>query len=159
MTGNHSTNKGTVAGGNTLSASDWNALATDVNELVAGGGGSSIISATDATEVGSDDHKAAISIASGVTSVPTTTVLELTEKDNKGTNVALVGDNNINIEPRAALGSGEGKNNPSNADRKGGNISLKPGDDIELCSHHRGLAKNTEINVKTIDGEDHPVDL
>ena len=152
--------------GDPLSAAEWNNLAQDVDAAVdainnggVGGGGSSIISATDATEVGSDDHKAAISIASGVTSVPTTTVLELTEKDNKGTNVSLVGDNNINIEPRTALGSGEGKNNPSNADRKGGNISLKPGDDIELCSHHRGLAKNTEVNVKTIDGEDHPVDL
>ena len=149
---NHNTGFNT---GDALQAEDWNKLASDVNTIGTainngdiGGGGSGIVSATDVTEQGSDDHKAAISIDSGVTDVPSTTVLELSEKDDKGVNVSLVGNNNINIEPRIALGTGQGKNKVSDANRKGGNIALKPGDDIEFWAHHRGTEKNDEVSVK-----------
>lgn len=84
---------------------------------------------------------------------------EFTDKGNKGMNVTIAGNNNINIEPRAALGTGADKNDPSKANRKGGNISFKPGDDIELCSHKRGTDKNTEVAVKVMDGSENPVKL
>ena len=76
--------------GDPLTHDEWNHLAQDVDAAVDAitniqnnggvGGGSSIVSATDVTESGDDDHKAAITITSGVTDVPATTVLELTEK-------------------------------------------------------------------------------
>ena len=142
---NHNTSKQT---GSQLNADEWNRLAADVNELGAGGG-SSIVS----TEVDANDaDKTYIKIG-------TVTVGELTDKGTKGVNVSLAGNNNINIEPRAAAGTGEGKNTPGLADRKGGNISLKPGDDIELCSHKRGTGKNTEVAVKVMDGSENPVKL
>lgn len=146
---NHKTN---YQDGESLSAQAWNALASDVNELGAAESTpiNQIISAEDVTEQGSDDHKAAISITSGVTDIPTTTVFELTEKDTKGVNVSLVGNNNINIEPREAIGTGQGKNQADNANRKGGNIALKPGDDIEFWAHHRGSEKNDEVSVKIL---------
>ena len=146
---NHKTN---YQNGESLSAEAWNALASDVNELGAAEStpGSQIISAEDVTEQGSDDHKMAISITSGIADIPNTTVFELTEKDTKGVNVSLVGNNNINIEPREALGTGEGKNQVNNENRKGGNIALKPGDDIELWAHHRGSSKNDEVSVKVM---------
>jgi len=75
---------------------------------------------------------------------------ELTAKGNKGTNVNLAGDNNINIEPRPAAGTGEGKNTPGLADRKGGNIAFKPGDDIEFWAHKRGTSKNDEVSIKML---------
>lgn len=144
--------------GDPLTHDEWNHLAQDVDAAVDAitniqnnggvGGGSSIVSATDVTESGDDDHKAAITITSGVTDVPATTVLELTEKDDKGVNVSLVGNNNINIEPREAIGDGSGKNKVSDSNRKGGNIALKPGDDIEFWAHHRGSSKNDEVSVK-----------
>lgn len=138
--------------GDQLTHTEWNNLAQDVDAAVdaINNGGSGIVSATDATETGDEDHKAAVSITSGVTDVPTTTVLELTEKDDKGVNVALVGNNNINIEPREAIGDGSGKNKVSDANRKGGNIALKPGDDIEFWAHHRGSSKNDEVSVKIL---------
>ena len=142
---NHKTN---FQDGDSIHAEDWNKLASDVNELGTGrGSGNGIVSATDTTEAGSSDHKAAVTITSGVTDIPATTVLELTEKDDKGVNV---GNNNVNIEPREALGTGEGKNQASNANRKGGNIALKPGDDIEFWAHHRGTKKNDEVSVKIL---------
>ena len=141
--------------GDTLSASEWNNLTSYINTAVdainAGGQGSSDNTVTvepDAT----DATKSYIKV-SGIK------VGELTDKGDKGTNVALSGNNNINIEPRESLGTGEGKNNVSDENRKGGNISLKPGDDIELCSHKRGTGKNTEVAVKVIDGSDNPVKL
>lgn len=143
---NHATNK---ANGSTLSASEWNNLAADVNELGAGGAGGGAVS-TEVDQVDAD--KTYIKIG-------TVTVGELTDKGAKGVNVSLAGNNNINIEPRAAAGTGEGKNTPGLADRKGGNISLKPGDDIELCSHKRGTGKNTEVAVKVMDGSENPVKL
>jgi len=74
--------------------------------------------------------------------------IQYTTKTN-GVNVTLRGSNNINIEPREAIGTGEGKaSDATNA--KGGNIALKPGDDIELWAHHRGTSKNDEVSVKIL---------
>lgn len=134
---NHATNK---ANGSTLSAQEWNNLAADVNELGAGGvnSGSGVVS----TEIDpTDADKTFVKVGSVL-------VAELTAKGNKGTNVGLSGDNNINIEPRPAAGTGEGKNTPGLADRKGGNIALKPGDDIEFWGHKRGTSKNDEVSLK-----------
>ena len=134
---NHATNK---ANGSTLSAQEWNNLAADVNELGAGGGnnGDSVVS----TEIDPTDvNKTFVKVGSVL-------VAELTAKGDKGTNVCLSGDNNINIEPRPAAGTGEGKNTPGLADRKGGNIALKPGDDIEFWGHKRGTSKNDEVSLK-----------
>ncbi|MEE3485999.1 MAG: hypothetical protein VZQ98_16985 [Bacteroidales bacterium] len=123
--------------GDQLTATEWNNLAADVNEL-GRGGGSSVVS----TEVDSEDaNKTFVKIGQ-------VTVAELTSKGEKGTNVGLSGDNNINIEPRPAAGDGSGKNTPGLANRKGGNIALKPGDDIEFWGHKRGTSKSDEVSVK-----------
>lgn len=144
---NHKTN---FQNGDALDAEMWNKLAEDVNELGAGGGtGDGVVS----TEVDqSDANKTFVKIGDVL-------VAELTAKGEKGTNVGLSGNNNINIEPRPAVGTGEDKNTPGLENRKGGNISLKPGDDIELCSHKRGTGKNTEVAVKVMDGNENPVKL
>lgn len=128
--------------GDTLEASEWNELTGYVNEAVdvinAGGSGDSVVS----TEVDPlDADKTFVKIGS-------VTVAELTSKGEKGTNVGLSGDNNINIEPRPAAGDGSGKNTPGLANRKGGNIALKPGDDIEFWGHKRGSSKSDEVSVK-----------
>lgn len=134
---NHATNK---QNGSTLSATEWNNLAADVNELGAGGSGSGVVS----TEIDQEDaNKTFVKIG-------TVTVGELTSKGDKGTNVGLSGNNNINIEPRPAAGDGSGKNTPGLANRKGGNIALKPGDDIEFWAHKRGTSKNDEVSVKML---------
>ena len=137
MNGNHATNKVT---GNTLSAQEWNNLAADVNELGAGGAGNGggVVS----TEVDQlDANKTFVKVGNVL-------VGELTSKGDKGTNVGISGDNNINIEPRPAAGDGSGKNTPGLANRKGGNIALKPGDDIEFWGHKRGSSKSDEVSVK-----------
>lgn len=137
MNGNHNTQK---TEGSQLLHTEWNALAADVNELSQGGtgGGSGSLSA----QVDQIDQDKTIIKINNVL------VGELTDKQDKGVNVSLSSNNNINIEPREALGTGEGKNQASNANRKGGNISLKPGDDIEMWAHHRGSSKNDEVSVK-----------
>ena len=143
---NHATNK---TNGSTLSASEWNNLAADVNELGAGGNvGSSVISVTQDTNA--TDPTVDVAIASGVTEVGSPNVIQLTKK-SKGVNTTVVSDNNINIEPRESTGKAKST--------KGGNISMKPGDDIELCSHHRRFGNRDEVTVKVIDGEDAPVKL
>jgi len=128
--------------GDTLEASEWNELTGYVNEAVdainTGGSSDSVVS----TEVDPlDADKTFVKVGS-------VTVAELTSKGEKGTNVGLSGDNNINIEPRPAAGDGSGKNTPGLANRKGGNIALKPGDDIEFWGHKRGSSKSDEVSVK-----------
>lgn len=128
----------------TLAAAEWNELVNTTNALI------------DRTlEVTVDDLDSSKSLIT-LGGIP---VGELTDKGDKGINVTVAGNNNINIEPRVALGTGEGKNKASDANRKGGNISLKPGDDIELCSHKRGTSKCNEVAVKAIDGSDNPIEL
>lgn len=142
---NHATNK---QNGSTLSATEWNNLAADVNELGAGGSGSGVVTATQDTNA--TDPTVDVAIVSGVTEVGSPNVIQLTKK-SKGVNTTVVSGNNINIEPRES--TGKAKNT------KGGNISLKPGDDIELCSHHRRFGNRDEVTLKVIDGEDAPVKL
>ena len=132
--------------GDTLSASAWNALASDVNELGAGGSGSGVVSVADET-VSGGDPTVGVTVASGVQIVGSPKVLELTKK-KKGVNTTLTSENNINIEPRASVES-----------TKGGNISFKPGDDIEFCSHHRLSENQDEVSMKIIDGDNNPVKL
>ena len=89
----------------------------------------------------------------------TSGVIEIKAKTN-GNNTTLHAGNNVNLEPREAVGTGEGKAGQANA--KGGNIALKPGDDIELWGHHRGTEKDNEVSVKVMtehsNGE-HPTEL
>lgn len=137
--------------GDDVSHSEWNGLTQGihdaqekVNDIIDDMGESAVSVVADQE----DNSKSHILIGNKE-------VLELTVK-TKGVNVALVGNNNINIEPRKALGTGADK---SGANMKGGNISLKPGDDIELCSHHRGTSKSDEVSVKVIDDDELPVKL
>jgi hypothetical protein len=133
--------------GDSLSHAEWNALAADVNELGAGGagnGGASNVTIADDTVT---DPSAGVSIVTGVNQVGTAKVFELTKK-KKGVNTTIVSGNNINIEPRESVDT-----------TKGGNISFKPGDDIEFCSHHRLAENQDEVSVKVIDGDDIPVKL
>ena len=140
---NHATNKQT---GDQLTAAEWNSLASDVNDLGAGGGASSsVVTVTEDTQA--TDPTVDVAIVSGVQDIASPNVIQLTKK-KKGVNTTLVSGNNINIEPRESVDS-----------TKGGNISLKPGDDIELCSHHRLAANQDEVSVKVIDGNDAPVKL
>ena len=140
------------ASGDTLSYTEWNDISdavneshTKINEVIdvvnAGGSGSGGTGPVSVIVDPTDPEKKIINV---------TGVLfgELKSKGNKGTNVTLAGNNNINIEPRAALGTGEGENKPSDANRKGGNIALKPGDDIELWAHKRGSKKRDEVSIK-----------
>lgn len=141
---NHATNKQT---GDQLTAAEWNSLASDVNDLGAGGGASSsVVAVTDET-VSGGDSTVGVTIASGVQDVGSPKVIELTKK-KKGVNTTITSGNNVNIEPRASVES-----------TKGGNISFKPGDDIEFCSHHRLAENQDEVSVKIIDGDDNPVKL
>ncbi len=140
---NHATNKQT---GDQLTAAEWNSLASDVNDLGAGGGASSsVVTVTEDTQA--TDATVDVAIVSGVQDIASPNVIQLTKK-KKGVNTTLVSGNNINIEPRESVDS-----------TKGGNISFKPGDDIELCSHHRLAANQDEVSVKVIDGNDAPVKL
>lgn len=133
----------TKSNGDTLSASEWNTLTGYVNEAVdainTGGGSSAVGVETDATDT-----------AKRIVTIDGVFVGELTDKGDKGVNVNLAGNNNINIEPRPATGTGEGKNKVDDANRKGGNIALKPGDDIELWGHKRGTSKTDEVSVKVL---------
>ena len=136
--GNHNTSKQNNV--DTLQAGEWNNLAGDVNKLVqaVNNNGEGIVS----TQVDPTDlNKTFVKIND-------VTVGELTSKGDKGTNVSLSGNNNINIEPRPAAGTGEDKNTPGLTNRKGGNIAFKPGDDIEFWAHKRGTNKNDEVSVK-----------
>lgn len=146
---NHVTTK---VNGDPVSADEWNHLAEDVNLLgqAAGNGGSNVIVTETTEDIQNADKKAQIAVASGVTEIGSPAIIELTKK-SKGVNTTLISGNNINIEPRES--TGKAKNT------KGGNISMKPGDDIELCSHHRRFGNRDEVTVKVIDGEDAPVKL
>ena len=135
----------TKAAGGTLSHTEWNKAAQNINDLIdasSNAGGVSGDSGVVSTEIDQlDANKTFVKIGNVL-------VGELTSKGDKGTNVGLSGDNNINIEPRPAAGDGSGKNTPGLANRKGGNIALKPGDDIEFWGHKRGTSKSDEVSVK-----------
>lgn len=124
-----------------------NSLIDDVANLPTGSTtpATSVVTATQDTSA--TDPTVDVAIVSGVTEVGSPNVIQLTKK-KKGVNTTIVSGNNVNIEPRAAVES-----------TKGGNISFKPGDDIEFCSHHRLADNQDEVSVKVIDGEDVPVKL
>lgn len=133
--------------GSTLSSSEWNDISgavniaqTKINEIIDEGTGGGVVT----VEVDPSDASKRIVFTDGVLTG------ELTDKGTKGINVTVAGNNNVNIEPRPAMGTGEGKNEAGNPNRKGGNISLKPGDDIELWAHKRGTAKDDEVSVKVM---------
>ena len=67
-------------------------------------------------------------------------------------NVTLGSTKNINLEPAWS-------NNVANYSGNQGDIALKPGDDIQFCSHHREPKKRDKIVIKNIDGSDNPVKL
>lgn len=143
--------------GDTLPSSDWNELTQAVTETQ---------QKTNEIIVGIDDLNSPLTVEQdsqdvNKTNIKITGILvgQLSKKTNEGTNVTFAGNNNLNIEPRPALGTGNGGNDPNDTNRKGGNIAIKPGDDIELYSHKRGTQKNTEVTVKILDGKEHPVKL
>ena len=68
---------------------------------------------------------------------------------NKG-NVTLGSQKNVNVEPAW-------NNNITSYTGNWGDIALKPGDDIQFCSHHREPKKRDKIVMKVIDGSDNPV--
>ena len=127
MNGNHAINKQT---GDQLTAAEWNALASDVNELSQNSGNGS----------GNEGSPSAIIDTSGIISV-----------SSKG-NVTVGSNKNVNIEPKW-------DENVSNYSGNYGDIALKSGDDIQFCSHHREPKKRDKIVVKNIDGSDNPVKL
>lgn len=145
--------------GDSLSAEEWNELTGYTNDIVdelnslepsptptPTPSGDSPVVVTNDTETGGDPA-AGVSIVSGIEQIGTAKVIELTKK-KKGVNTTLTSGNNINIEPRESVD-----------ETKGGNISFKPGDDIEFCSHHRLASNQDEVSMKIIDGEDNPVKL
>lgn len=145
--------------GDSLSAEEWNELTGYTNDIVdelnslepsptptPTPSGDSPVVVTNDTETGGDPA-AGVSIVSGIEQIGTAKVIELTKK-KKGVNTTLTSGNNINIEPRESVD-----------ETKGGNISFKPGDDIEFCSHHRLASNQDEVSMKIIDGDDNPVKL
>ena len=66
-------------------------------------------------------------------------------------NVTLGSTKNINIEP-----AWDNKN-PQGYSGNYGDIALKPGDDIQFCSHHREPKKRDKVVLKNIDDSDNPV--
>lgn len=142
------------ANGDQLTADEWNNLAQDVDAAVdainaipaSSGSSDGVVTVTDVT-VPNGDATVNVAIASGVQDIASPDVIQFTKK-KKGVNTTLVSGNNINIEPRESVG-----------ETKGGNISFKPGDDIEFCSHHRLAGNQNEVSVKVIDGNDVPVKL
>lgn len=85
----------------------------------------------------------------GGTPVDTSGVISVS---NKG-NVTLGSSKNVNIEP-----AWDNKN-PQGYAGNYGDIALKPGDDIQFCSHHREPKKRDKVVVKNIDDSDNPVKL
>ena len=67
-------------------------------------------------------------------------------------NVTLGSNKNVNIEPAWS-------NNDANYTGNYGDFAVKPGDDIQFCSHHREPNKRDKIVIKNIDGSDNPVKL
>ena len=130
----------TKADGDTLTANEWNELTNavkaaqnKVNEVIDNpfsGGGEGGGNSTPSTPV---DTSGVISISS------------------KG-NVTLGSSKNINLEP--AYGA-----TPEGYTGNWGDIALKPGDDIQFCSHHRAPKKRDKVVIKIIDGSDNPVKM
>lgn len=107
--------------------------ATEWNELT-----SYVNTAVDAINAGGGSGSGSPIDTSGVISV-----------SSKG-NVTLGSNKNVNVEPAW-------DNNVANYSGNYGDVAIKPGDDIQFCSHHREPNKRDKIVVKNIDGSDNPV--
>ena len=127
--------------GDTLSATEWNVISSAVNtaqskinqildEGIPSGGGSS--------EGGGSSSPSTIIDTSGMLSVSSKGNLAI------GTNSIK----NINLEPGWPYSGDQSKY---------GDIALKPGDDIQFCSHHREPQKRDKVALKIIDSNDNPV--
>lgn len=123
-------NFSTKNNGDVLNATEWNSLVSKTDELV------------DAINNGGDSSSGTPTVidSSGIISV-----------SSKG-NVTVGSSKNVNVEPAW-------DNNVSGYSGNYGDIALKPGDDIQLCSHHREPKKRDKIVVKAIDGSDNPVKM
>lgn len=122
-------NFSTKTNGDVLNATEWNSLVSKTDELV------------DAiNNGGSGSGTPTVIDSNGVISV-----------SGKG-NVTVGSSKNVNVEPAW-------DNNVSGYSGNYGDIALKPGDDIQLCSHHREPKKRDKIVVKSIDGSDNPVKM
>jgi hypothetical protein len=66
-------------------------------------------------------------------------------------NVTIGSTKNINMEPAWDNKSPQGYTGNY------GDIALKPGDDIQFCSHHREPKKRDKVVLKNIDDSDNPV--
>lgn len=116
--------------GDTLSATEWNALAQDVDAAVDAinngvGGGSS------------DPHMVFDERSESNPTGKSNLTIQTTAEDQYVDGSKTKGGK-INIEPISDL-------------------QIKPGDDISLCSHHR--EDPTEVSMKVLDGNDNPVKL
>lgn len=119
--------------GDTLQASEWNSVVSKVDELVDSANNNSGSGSS-----GSGSSTPVVIDSSGILSTSA-----------KG-NVTLGSGKNINVEPAW-------NNNVANYSGNEGDIALKPGDDIQFCSHHRAFKKRDKIVIKNIDGSDNPV--
>jgi hypothetical protein len=70
----------------------------------------------------------------------------------KNNNISINSPKNINLEPAWS-------HDVANYSGNQGDIALKPGDDIQFCSHHREPKKRDKVVIKNIDGSDNPVKL
>lgn len=116
--------------GDTLQASEWNSVVSKVDELV-----------------DSANNSGGNSGGSTPVVIDPSGILSTSAKGN----VTLGSGKNINVEP--AWNSNADANYTGNE----GDIALKPGDDIQFCSHHRAPKKRDKIVIKNIDGSDNPV--
>lgn len=120
------------AANGTLSHTEWNKAATNINELIdasGNAGGGSVSSAIAAN-------------------------LELTGGD--GNNMTIKSAKHLNLEP--SYKTYDSQNQTWSSDNEG-DLQLKPGDDITLYSHHRSADKRDEVSLKVLDGNDKPVKL
>lgn len=122
-------NFSTKSNGDVLNATEWNSLVSKTDELVEA-----------INNGGSGSGTPTVIDSNGIMSV-----------SSKG-NVTVGSSKNVNVEPAW-------DNNVSGYSGNYGDIALKPGDDIQLCSHHREPKKRDKIVVKAIDGSDNPVKM
>lgn len=120
--------------GDTLEAHEWNQVVNKVDELV-----DSVNSGSSSGGGSSSGQTPVVIDPTGILSVST-----------KG-NVTMGSTKNINIEP-----AWDNKN-PQGYSGNYGDIALKPGDDIQFCSHHREPKKRDKVVLKNIDDSDNPV--
>ena len=130
----------TKADGDTLTANEWNEL---TNAVKAAQNKVNEVIDNPSTEVGGGSSN-----SETVTPIDTSGVLSVSGKGN----VTLGSSKNINLEP--AYGA-----TPEGYNGNWGDIALKPGDDIQFCSHHRAPKKRDKIVIKIIDGSDNPVKM